>query len=249
MDFEHLLSKNQRFLARFIGGSHLYGLNTQYSDIDYRGVYADFDPKNVFGLLPDGCLGVTKEDGDDYVFFELRKFFKLCKQTNTNSIEMLFVPRDALVFTSPPFEEIQKLRNSLIDSKKLLHSTRGYCGNEARLALGERTGKLGGKRKAQLEKYGFSPKNVCQIIRIVAATSYFLKNGNYPLKLDVGETKTDRDLAFRIKTRPEEFSKEDVEKIVAEYKEKIELQTSDSLGWKFDDDLHASLLDKIYFSK
>jgi hypothetical protein len=231
------------FLVKFIGGSQLYGLDTPASDTDYRGIYASKDAKVVLGLASDECRAQTKEEGDDYSYFEFRRFLQLCRKTNTNSIEVLFVPKEDCEIFTPLFGWAQKNKDRLIDSEQLLRSTRGYVQSETRLALGERTGKLGGKRKAQLERFGFSPKNVCQIIRISEATIHFLKTGHYPLKLEHSEK--ERNLAFAIKTDPESFSLDNVKRIIAE-KEALLAEARDEIHWSFSDDLALALLIECY---
>ena len=73
-----------------IHGSHAYGLNTDESDIDRRGVCI---PPRALGL---GFVrqfeqqDTWDESCDDRVIFGLRKFFSLAAQSNPNALELLF---------------------------------------------------------------------------------------------------------------------------------------------------------------
>ena len=96
-------------------GSHLYGLNTENSDLDYRGVYIptlddiilhkDKDEINeelwITRYLPDREI---KNDGEyvwtevdrvesikvDVKIFSLQKFITLCSKADTNALDLLF---------------------------------------------------------------------------------------------------------------------------------------------------------------
>jgi hypothetical protein len=231
--------KDLDFSAVLIGGSHLYGLNTAESDIDYRGVYRTKSLSAFLGLADDDCHGMAKEEGDDYVYFELRRFLELLKKTNTNSIEILYAPDDAFMKMDADFALIRQNKDRLINSNKLLHSTRGYVYSETRLALGERTGKLGGKRKEKLEIYGYSPKNVVQILRIVAATRHFLETGYYPVTVNEISPSL-HDVCMEIKTHPEKFSLDTIKKLVEAAAEEVQ-ELEDKVNITFDQDLASEL--------
>lgn len=234
------------FLCVLIGGSHLYGMTTPESDLDYRGVYYSKSLVEFMGFSDDSSCGASKEDGDDYNYFELTRFLQLCRKSNTNTLEILFAPDDAFIYDTHEFNQIRRHRMQLIDSNQLLKSCRGYVHSESRLALGERTGKLGGKRKAALEKYGYSPKNVVQILRIVAATKEFLKSGNYPIKLAAHDPALYQ-MCMAIKTRPQDFSVDTIKILVKDGNEEI-MAAQDKVNLKFDTQLAAELSYKYYKS-
>jgi predicted nucleotidyltransferase len=235
------------FLAVMVGGSRLYGLENEESDWDARGVFLTNKPSVFVGLEGEDCVSETKEEGDDYIYFELVRFLQLLRKTNTNVVELLFAPNDAFLATSKPMELLRANREKLIDSHKLLQSTMGYVHSESRLALGERTGRLGGKRKAQLDKYGYSPKNVAQIIRIVNAVKIFMETGVYPVKVaDMGSNVAT--LCLDIKNNPEKYSKDSAEYIIMKQEESIR-SVVDKLGWKFDNRFAADVVMDCYFNK
>lgn len=225
------------FICRYLGGSHLYGLNTPDSDLDERGVYLTPEIGSLLGFTKDESkTSVTEES--DYSYFELKYFLQLLKKTNTNSIECLFAPRNAFSVYTSVFKTIQTNAHSLINSEKLLKSLQGYIQNEARLALGERTGRLGGKRKASLDQYGFSPKNVSHMIRLAYCAGQFFRGKKYPVSLK--DTPV-FNLCLELKTKPEHFSLKQIESIVETEKKNV-LQLEDHQKMKFDDELASEIV-------
>lgn len=94
-------------------GSHLYGLNTENSDLDFRGVFIpnredvllkkDVDEYNTELVLDCGtnlelddmgCVNFTKNPGFqkkvDVKLFSIYKFLKLCSKGDTNALDVLF---------------------------------------------------------------------------------------------------------------------------------------------------------------
>jgi predicted nucleotidyltransferase len=100
-------------------GSHLYGLNTENSDLDFRGVYIpelddiilkkDKDEINTELVLEETkftsarkatdsygfvhCLKESKETKEikvDVKIFSLQKFIQLCSKADTNALDLLF---------------------------------------------------------------------------------------------------------------------------------------------------------------
>ena len=97
------------YLSQF--GSHLYGLNTENSDLDFRGVYIpnlddiilhkDKDEVNEDLELPIfagyDTLNLEKMHGQqigvkkvDVKLFSLQKFITLCSKADTNALDLLF---------------------------------------------------------------------------------------------------------------------------------------------------------------
>lgn len=183
-----------------LGGSHAYGLNTAMSDVDYRGVYCYDDPHYIIGLKKDDVVDSREAGQDDIVYFELRKYLNLLRKTNTMAMELLF--NNSWLEISPAFEMIQKNRTALIDPNYFYKSLKGYIQGELRLAFGERTGRLGGKRKEALGKYGYSPKNIVQIMRLTRAGDMFFQNGYFPVNIAL-QSKHHAEQMMDIKISPE----------------------------------------------
>ena len=111
------INGNLIYLSQF--GSHLYGLNTENSDLDFRGVYIptlddtilkkDKDEINTEIVLEEAkftsarkitdsygfvhCLKESKETKEikvDVKIFSLQKFIQLCSKADTNALDLLF---------------------------------------------------------------------------------------------------------------------------------------------------------------
>lgn len=201
-----------KLLCKYIGGSHLYGTNTPESDIDERGVFLNEDPLLVYGFRRKDNVVRVNED-EDIALHELTVFLKQATQSGTNILECLFAPRSSFVQLDPMFEQlVLNERFRFLDSNQLYKSLNGYIFNEMRLALGERTGQLGGKRKAALDKYGFSPKNFAHLIRLAWVGTTFFKHGEYVVNIG-GTNPSIHDFIMEIKTHPERVHVNDLIKI------------------------------------
>lgn len=185
----------------------MYGLETLESDTDTRGVFMNTDPALILGL---DRSEIIKKESEDMLMFELCHFLRNLMKTNTQAIEILYSPEFKSI--TPEFQKIVKNRNRLMDSKTLFASLKGYIHNERRLANGERTGRLGGKRSTQLEKYGFSPKNFSHLIRLARCGTVFFLTSHYPVHLPSYDMEF-RDMLFSIKTEPEKYTREQLNEI------------------------------------
>jgi predicted nucleotidyltransferase len=184
-------NKDNNLLCLLVGGSTLYGLNNKNSDIDIRGVYALSRRSQVLGL---GLYGkrsfesfVMNTDEVDAALHEFRHFIYLLSKTNTTVLDVLYAPEDAFIVNNSEYiAKIRKEPTRLVDTGQLYNSMKGYVHNEIRLMLGERSGKLGGKRKTNLDTYGYSYKNLVQVMRLSFAARKFLKLACIQLEFPIG---------------------------------------------------------------
>lgn len=236
-------------LAKMVGGSHLYGLNTPESDIDERYIYSYTDIARIIGLDKTECID-SRDGVTDDLGYEVRRFLQLLRKTNTQVVEMLFAPKESFSVLTPVFEKVRERRMELIDQEQFYKSMRGYIQSEIRLANGERTGNLGGKRKAQLDKYGYSPKNFVQLIRLCkCGISYFI-DGDYPVKIGDKYPELAKRL-LEIKTQPELFTKERLNEMVRDMEVDLQKayafrQTTTAVS-HFDSNLANEILFDTYF--
>lgn len=189
-------------ICRIVAGSRLYGLDTPGSDVDTRGVFLNTDPGDILGLSRRDNF---KVEGEDTLLVEFRHYMGHLRKSNTSSIELLFA--EGFDLLTDEFAEVRENRLSFIDSDRFHTSLVGYIHNERRLANGERTGELGGKRKEQLDRYGFSPKNFSHLLRLAYCGACFFQESFYPVSL---RGMPFRDLVFSVKTEPERYSKEEL---------------------------------------
>lgn len=120
MDVNDWLSKNIIFEA--IMGSHAYGLNTETSDEDFRGVC--IAPKCYYYGLREFEQTETKDP--DRTVFNITKFFKLAADCNPNIIEFLYAPEDCILSSSKIWEDIVDKREIFL-SKKAKFTYQGYA--------------------------------------------------------------------------------------------------------------------------
>jgi len=203
-------------LCSYLGGSISYGLNTPTSDKDERFVFLNTDVSKIVGLSRHEHES-NQTDTEDKFGWEIRHFLNLLHRGNTMCLEILY-NQNWLEITKE-FIYIQSFKDKLIDSTCLYKCLRGYCQSERALVLGKRTGVLGGKRKEQLEKYGYSYKNAVQFLRLCLCGKIFFQEGYFPVNIrqfDASET------LFSIKTEPEKYSKEDVITLMDDYEKMLE---------------------------
>lgn len=240
----YLKPSNGKVVASLIGGSTLYGLNTPSSDVDYRGIYVTTDKKYIAGFekMDSVVLSPHAGDNEDATFYELGHYLKLLRKTNTQVMEMLFAPDSAFTYKHSFFDQIRMYPYRLIDSEKLKSSIQGYVQSELRLATGQRSGQLGGKRKADVEKYGFSPKNFTQIFRLLRVGIEFFDNGVYMVNIKE-HSPTLHAWLMDIKSNPEKYTCEQLEKLVNQELKVLEVSIKNSkVNFKFDIDFASDII-------
>jgi uncharacterized protein len=77
-----------------VAGSRAYGLDTEKSDTDIRGVYVL--PKDIFYGLE--YTGQVNNETNDIVYYELKRFVELLSKSNPNILEMLNVPDNCILY-------------------------------------------------------------------------------------------------------------------------------------------------------
>ncbi len=112
-----------------LSGSHAYGLQTEHSDIDIKGVY----------ILPeDQFLGLdyteqVSDEKNDTVYYELRRFMELLSKNNPNILELLYSPDDCLRIVHPVFKPVRE--HSFL-SRLCEHTFGGYAITQVKKAKG-----------------------------------------------------------------------------------------------------------------
>ena len=225
----------------------MYGLNTPESDYDERYVFMHDDISRTIGLERfehlDGRAG-----NEDKFGFELRHYLNLMRKTNSQVIEVVFA--EHYLELHPLFNDlIIKNRHKLLDTERMFKSLMGYMHGERRLANGERTGTLGGKRKAALDKYGFSPKNFVQLIRLAFCGIHFIKYQIFPTNIAKHNDVLQKAL-MDLKLHPDTYTKEYLNELVDNYEKEL-VTTFDnrdkSKDLKFDEQLANEILLEFYF--
>lgn len=229
-------------LFKMLGGSNSYGLNTPESDVDYRGVFVNTEPSKILGL--EKMEHMQKQEAEDVVYYEFRKFFELLRGGNTGALELLFA--EECLETTDTFEEVRANKTKFVDTDKMFRCLLGYMQGERRLANGERTGVLGGKRKAQLEKYGFSPKNFVQLFRLAHAGVSLFQKGYFPVNVKKDDPKLCEWL-MDVKVHPEKHSREELNLKVDEFELALKKAYDNrKFSYSFDHELANDMLRRAY---
>jgi len=98
----NLQEVNNHLLFKVISGSKAYGLSTPESDEDIRGIFMQ---PNEF-LLGNGYIEQVADDKNDIVFYELNRFLRLASANNPNILEIIYSPKDVILFKDPKMDII-----------------------------------------------------------------------------------------------------------------------------------------------
>lgn len=233
-----------KIICKYLAGSYSYGLNGPGSDTDYRGVYINTDISKIIGLDKD-TVQQNQGNGVDEVYNEFKNILGLLRGGNTQAVEMVY--NDVWDEITEEWREVQRHRQDLLSSSQLFECLKGYSTSELKLANGERTGKLGGKRRVSLDQYGFSPKNFVNLLRLTYCGEYYFHSGIYPVNI----FKVDRQfhsLLYSIKYSPQNYTKEQLNEIAADRMEKMERAFFNrQYNTEFDENLANHLCVKIYY--
>ncbi len=108
-------------IVKMIFGSHLYGTDTEESDLDYKGIFMPSVEQIYLGKIPKSyneSTKTTREEGakntkDDVEteMYSLHYFIKLACEGQTVAIDMLHAPDNMILESSEVWEELVKNRN------------------------------------------------------------------------------------------------------------------------------------------
>lgn len=170
-------------IVKMVHGSHLYGLNTENSDTDYKGVFLP-SLADIVQLTP--CHEIrsstgnehsknTKDDVDN-VMYSLQKFIKMACDGETIAIDMIHAPDDMLLESSDLWNAIRANRHRFYT--KNMKAFLGYC-------------------KKQAAKYGIRGSRLNAMERVINYLNSPLNNPTDRTLTLSDLTKGLEDLAFR----------------------------------------------------
>lgn len=172
------LPKNAFMVCR--RGSRTYGTATKDSDSDYMIVVIPPFERLVGMKQFDGLDFII--DGVDIVVYSIGKYFRLLLKNNPNVMETLWLSGDDYcpVDTSRDFMVLQ-VKRAMFSSLKAYHTFSGYAyGQLKRMdpkTQDPSSRKLGAKRKALIEKFGYDTKNAAHLIRLFRMGIEFVETG------------------------------------------------------------------------
>lgn len=112
-----------------IGGSRAYGLATETSDYDIRGVY--ILPQDQFYSF--NYVEQISDERGNVVYYELRKFLDLLAKNNPNMLELLGIPEDCILYKHSLYD---KIRAKDFVSQLCKDSFAGYSMSQLKKAYG-----------------------------------------------------------------------------------------------------------------
>ena len=157
-------------LQTWITGSHMYGLETEDSDLDRSGVY--FSVEDLVNPFYNAEFVVR--DGE-YIRYSLFKFARLLYKGNPTILDLVF---------SPP-EKTSTLIQSFIAHVKpyaihegVLSSYYGYMKDQYRRGFSD-TRNQGEKRRVDVGESGYDTKQVSHAYRLSVTYDNIVKTGRY----------------------------------------------------------------------
>jgi len=96
MDISYLKNKNL-LLFEVISGSRSFGLATENSDTDIKGVYY-LSKEDFFGL---NYIPQISNETNDITYYEIGRFTELLLKNNPNILEILATPEDCILYKNP----------------------------------------------------------------------------------------------------------------------------------------------------
>ena len=120
-------------LYEYIRGSHLYGLNNEYSDVDTGGVFIC----TVKELL--GCFGYKPQVSDsrqDNTWYEVGELVRLLLKSNPTMLECLFVPKEKILSPVNPLMQMILDQREQFLSKQCFNPFFGYARQQIEKARG-----------------------------------------------------------------------------------------------------------------
>jgi hypothetical protein len=112
---------NYEEVVRTLHGSHLYGLNTEESDKDYKGIFIPTNKREImFGCSPKHIRNSTGNDASknsssdvDIELFSIYTFFEMCQKGEMIAIDMLHTPDNCITFLNNDLKHIwSKIRDN-----------------------------------------------------------------------------------------------------------------------------------------
>lgn len=123
------LKQNNLILFEAISGSRSFGLATENSDTDIKGVF--YLPRDIFFGLE--YIPQVSNETNDIVYYEIGRFTELLLKNNPNILEILATPEDCILYKDPIMD---KFRQEDFLSKLCKDTFGGYAATQIQKARG-----------------------------------------------------------------------------------------------------------------
>lgn len=110
-----------------LGGSHAYGTNVEGSDVDIRGVALNSPEEILLGTDFEQVV----DTATDTTIYSVKKMLRLLAQNNPNTIEMLGLKEDQIIYKTELWDMVLQNKDAFI-SKKVINSFGGYANQQLR---------------------------------------------------------------------------------------------------------------------
>lgn len=156
-----------RVIYRCVVGSRAFGLATEDSDTDRRGIY--LPPAELHWSLY-GVPEQLENDANQEAYWELQKFLVMALKGNPNILECLYSPLVELA--TPLAEELLAMREAFL-SRLVYQTYNGYVMSQFK------------RMQQDLRNQGrIKPKHVMHLMRLLLSGIHVLRHGEVPV--DVG---------------------------------------------------------------
>jgi predicted nucleotidyltransferase len=161
-----------RVIYRCVVGSRAFGLGTEESDIDRRGIY--LPPADLHWSLY-GVPEQLENEETQVAYWELQKFLVMALKANPNILECLFTP--LVEYVTPLAQELLDMRDAFL-SRVVYQTFNGYVISQFK------------RMQADLRNQGkVKPKHVMHLIRLLLSGIHVLRTGT--VLVDVGKFRND----------------------------------------------------------
>lgn len=116
-------------LLECISGSKAYGLDTETSDTDLKGVF--YLPKAMW--LRGEYVAQVSNDTNDEVYYELGRFIELLCESNPSMLELLHAPSETILYRHAIMDQ---LKNDWFVSQECQERFAGYAMGQLKKAIG-----------------------------------------------------------------------------------------------------------------
>ena len=114
-----------------VAGSHLFGLNSETSDKDFKGIYIPSTEEILLGndsgtitQTTGNSISRNTKDDVDIQLFSIKKFMKMLSNGDTTALELIFTPQEMIIQESEEWKELREESKKLIS--KQLNALLGY---------------------------------------------------------------------------------------------------------------------------
>ena len=111
----------ENLICLYVGGSHAYGLDTDSSDLDIRGIFKD----SIDMILGYQKVDQLANDSQDIVIYSLSKLLPLIAEGNPNMMEVLHVDEEEILYATDDYWYLRGRREEFL-SKIVKHKYSGY---------------------------------------------------------------------------------------------------------------------------